>query len=351
VAGLATCLAALVGAQVGSATQTAKVAAEYDAVVLNSFVGNPWRTLMQRHAEVLSKKPPLSRFIKSVRIVNSDNNPAAGSAAIRAAALEEPDILAIDAVSATGQNQAVQEACKKGIIVVAFDILVTAPCAWKVGLDFNLVGRTWADWLARAVGGKGEIIMDLGTAGAKASDDINSAAKKVFKRYPGIKVVGTFYGNYNAGDERTGVTKLIRAHPNIVGVFTQDFGGESLLAIKDAGFDPRKVAVTGFAYNQSLKACKDLKGKCLLISSPSWVSAVALQTGVDVLQKKLKGTPRFLALKAPLFTDTKFAFNRSGLGKLYPLVKSYDPKLPPGTSLPLSPPWAKVTVAEVKGAL
>jgi ribose transport system substrate-binding protein len=344
-------LAAAAAAQVGSAASSSAAAPSYDAIVLNSFVGNPWRTLMQKDAEVLAKKAPLSKYIKSVRIVNSDNNPAAGSAAIRAATLTKPHILAIDAVSATGQNQAVEEACKKGITVVAFDILVTAPCAWKVGLDFPAVGRAWASWLAKAIGGKGEIIMDLGTAGAKASDDINAAARKVFKQYPDIKVAGTFYGNYNAGDERTGVTKLIRAHPNIVGVFTQDFGGESALAIKDAGFDPQKVAFTGFAYNQSLKACKDLKVKCLLISSPSWVSAVALQTGVDVLEGKLTGKPRFIPLAAPLFTDTTFSFDKAGLGKLLSLSRGYNPKLPPGTSLPLSPPWATITLAEVKGSL
>ena len=105
------------------------------------------------------------------------------------------------------------EACKLGILVISFDQIVTSPCAYKVESDWNAIPRVQAAWMAKQLHGKGKVFMDLGLAGAPISAQIANGYKAVLKKYPGIKVVGTFNGNYALGPEQAGVASLLVRPP------------------------------------------------------------------------------------------------------------------------------------------
>ena len=49
-----------------------------------------------------------------------------------------------------------------------------------------------AEWMATILGGKGKVLMDGGLAGAPISEQFDEELREVFKKYPGIEIVGYF---------------------------------------------------------------------------------------------------------------------------------------------------------------
>jgi ribose transport system substrate-binding protein len=341
-------LASTVGAASGGADPARRpanrTAKQYSVILINNFMGNTWRPVMMRTAELLAKKSPLNSRVKSIRLVVSDNNASSENSAINAAILAKPDILLVDAANSTASNQQIERACKAGITVVSFDVLVTAPCAWKIAVDFYHQGVGQAQYIANAIHGKGTILLDEGFQGVQSVNDWLNGAKSVLKRYPDIKTK-TFYGQFSPGGETSGVTSLIASTPKIDGLLTHDYGAYGLEALHKA--HRPAVPTAGFSYNISLLTCLKYHAPCLHYSSPTWVSGEALRLGVAVRDGKMGTKARSIILKAPWFTNNhSIKFPASG----YPVLdmkKEALPKVNGGIMLPLSPPWAKLSTAEV----
>lgn len=77
----AVALTATISAAAAPAAKAADMKA-YSAVLVNNFMGNSWRALMERSAQLLIDKPPLRGRIKDLRIINTDNTAAAQNAVI-----------------------------------------------------------------------------------------------------------------------------------------------------------------------------------------------------------------------------------------------------------------------------
>jgi ribose transport system substrate-binding protein len=342
-------VAALAASGVASGAKTEQrtpAAKQYSVILINNFMGNTWRPVMMQTAALLAQKPPLKSRIKSIRLVVSDNNATSENSAINAAILEKPDILLVDAANSTASNQEIQKACQAGITVVSFDVLVTAPCAWKIAVDFYKQGQGQAQFIANAIHGKGTILLDEGFQGVQSVNDWLNGAKSVLKKYPNIKTK-TFYGQFSPGGETSGVAGLIPSTPEIDGLLTHDYGAYGLEALHKAGRKP--VPTAGFSYNISLLTCLKYKTPCLDYSSPTWVSGEALRLGIDVLDGKMKGkSPKSeIILKAPWFTnDHSIKFPHGGFPVL-DMKKEALPKVNGGIMLPLSPPWAKIPTNDV----
>ena len=205
-------------------------------------MGNSWRALMERSAQLLIDQPPLKGRISDLRIINTDNTAAAQNAVISNLILEKPDILLLEAASTTASNQVIQQACDAGIVVITYDQLAEAPCAWKLAPDFTEVGEIEAKWLVEQMGGKGKVFLDLGLAGASPAIDAAKGAHSVFDKYPDIKLV-TYYSNFTPGEEQAQVASLVPAHPDVTGILTLHAAAYALDALQGgrarAGADHR----------------------------------------------------------------------------------------------------------------
>jgi ribose transport system substrate-binding protein len=207
-----------------------------------------------------------------------------------------------------------------------------------------------AAWIAKQIGGKGNVFMDLGLAGAPISAQISNGYKAVLKKYPGIKVVGTFNGNYALGPEQSGVANLLSAHTDVQAIFTQGYGSGALKALKQAGHAP--VPVTGFSYNSSAVDCaKSAGAKCILGANPAYLSSEALRLAVNVLDGKEANKPREILLYTPYLTTNPVTISGYGYAKMQKIVlnKTAFPSLAPGLTLPVSPSWVKITPQEAAG--
>lgn len=314
-----------------------------DVVLLNNFMGNTWRPVMMRSAELLARVPPLSESVESLRLVVTDNSASAQNAALNSALLDKPDLILIDAANATASNQTIAKVCDAGVVVVSFDVNVTAPCAWKIGIDFEEMGAVAARWMAEEIGERGTVFLDLGQAGAASGADWARGARGVLSEYPDI-TVKTYYGEFSQGAEQSAVANLVATNPDVAGLLTFGYGPPAQKALRQAGKD--YVPMTGFSYAESVNFCAENSDvPCLLRSSPTWVSGSAMQLGVDVINGRQTGEAGFVILDAPWFhggdvqPDTRY--------EVIPVADGADPSLNGGLMLPLSPSWARLDTAEV----
>ncbi len=186
----------------------------YTIYLSNNFVGNDWRQQMLRSADIAVKKPPLAgRVDLKVEVVETTVQAQINS--LNNIIRNKPDAIVIDAGSGEALNPTIEKACKAGIVVIAFDQIVSAPCAYTMESDWGRAPRVEAEWLVKKLGGKGKILVDRGLAGAPISAQLQGGFEEVIKKYPGIEVVGYFNGDYALGPEQAGVASLLAAHPQI----------------------------------------------------------------------------------------------------------------------------------------
>jgi ABC-type sugar transport system substrate-binding protein len=317
--------------------QGSEQAGKLDAILLNPFIGNDWRPQMQKYATAAVNHPPLSNRYNGVRIVTTQNNdPSLQAPALQSAILEEPDVIVMIAASQTATNGLIAQACAKGILVVGFDTYPTAPCAWKLALDWTAVGRSWADFVVRSMGGQGKVFVDRGVPGNAASVLINRGIDSVLKKYPKVTSY-TYLGKFSPGEETKAVSQLIAAHPDVKGVISAAYGAQD--SLRKAKL---RIPASGFNYPSTMQGCLARNNPCYLVASPPWISADALKLGSEIKSGKVKGKARFVPFRAPLFVhNTKIKPLTKNLGQVFQLKKEY-PKAPKGAFLPVSPPWVKI---------
>jgi ribose transport system substrate-binding protein len=312
--------------------------------LLNSFMGNTWRPVMMRSAELLATRPPLNAQVEKLKLVSSDNTAGAQNAALNNMLLQKPDVILIDATSPTASNQTIEKVCKAGVTVVSFDNPVTAPCAWKILVDFKTMGVVYAKWMAKVLDGKGKVFVDKGLPGTSTSAEFGASALDTLKQYPDIEVK-TYYGKFAAGAEQSGVASLASANKDVKGIISFAYGAPAQKSLEKAGIKP--VAMTTFAYNEGMLWCKDHPDvPCLLGSSPAYISGEAMRLGLDVRNGKRKGPATTVFFPAPFFvsgTDVQ----PETKNPIKPVDEYAEPTLDPGTTIPLSPDWAKLTADEV----
>jgi ribose transport system substrate-binding protein len=348
----ATALLAAVLALAATAARDARSgsgAKKYTIYLSNNFLGNDWRQQMERVAKVSVGKGPLAGRV-DLKIENVENTVQAQINSLNNIIRRKPDAILVDAGSATALNPTLKRACAQGILVISFDQVVNEPCAYKVQSNWNAIPRVLAAWIAKQIGGKGTVFLDLGLAGAPISTQIADGYKSVLKKYPGIEITGTFNGNYALGPEQSGVANLLSAHPDVSAILTQGYGSGALKALDQAGHKP--VPVTGFSYNSSAVDCAKTAGaKCILGANPAYLSSEAIKLAVDTLDGKKPKKPANVYLYTPYLTTNVTAISGYGYSTQQKIVlnKTAFPALAPGLTLPVTPTWVKITPQEASG--
>lgn len=193
---------------------------KYKVALSLSFTGNDW----QDEAANLVKGVAASSDYKdkvdlSVDIAGSEvtkqiqtlNNEIA----------EGVDAIILYPISPTALNATIQKACDKHIIVVAYDSLVTAPCAYNVHIDQYAHAKYTMTWLAKEMGGKGTIANITGVPGTTVDTDRQMAVTDVLKENPGITVAGSARGDWAQTLGAQAFAQIFAAHPDIKGVFAE----------------------------------------------------------------------------------------------------------------------------------
>ncbi len=237
-------------------TETDKInptGTKYKIALSNSFMGNDWRQQMERVVEYVATQEPYASRCE-LTIVNCENDAESQSASIDALVQQGYDAILVDPASETGVNQAIQRACDAGITVVVFDqpASVSTDGCWHIRFDGARNYSILAKWMAEAIGGEGNVVLDQGLQGAAEAELEYNASKEMFESYPGINIVSDYQSNYGLSEGEQALASVIAANPDVDAVTTQGYCGSVINAFKKAGLD---IPVScGGGYNGNMKA-------------------------------------------------------------------------------------------------
>jgi ribose transport system substrate-binding protein len=116
-----------------------------------------------------------------------------------------------------------------------------------VGSDDVAVGYSAARALIEGLGGKGDIVVIEGSAGAPTARDRAVGLRKALAEAPAIRVLGSGGGAFQVAPAKLAMARLLAEHPRIDGVWTGNdlmaFG--ALDALADSGRSAKVVGING----------------------------------------------------------------------------------------------------------
>jgi ribose transport system substrate-binding protein len=207
----------------------------------NSYAGNSFRQVMVKDWQRVTADAIASKAIKGATVVSADNSVTGQASQIQNLLLQGYNGIAVLAASSTALNGVVNSACQAGTTVVSFAGIVTAPCAWQVNYDWASYGRQEIDYIAKRLNGHGNILEIRGIAGDSTDTDIHNGVVAALRDYPGLKIVGTVYGQWTATVAQKEVAGILPSLPQVDAVVTQ--GGDGYGAAQAFAGSGRKLPI------------------------------------------------------------------------------------------------------------
>jgi ribose transport system substrate-binding protein len=271
----------------GSSSSGAKKG-DYTIALSNSFLGNTWRQTMVKIFQSTAKQAQSQGLIKSYKVENTGQNTATEQVAqLKSLILQGVDAILINAAAPDALNPTIQQACAKGIKVVVFDSLASAPCAYKIEDSIADYGFQEGEFVAKNMGGKGNVLMVRGVVGSAPEKVIYENQLKALKKYPNIKIVRTLVGQASNSVTQQVVSNAIPSLPKIDGVIT---GGSSLGAVQ--AFQSAGKPIPVVAFDNSGEALRFWQGRAkkgynaVSVRTEPGQAAAAFWLAMDLLQGK-----------------------------------------------------------------
>ncbi|MGH7118832.1 MAG: sugar ABC transporter substrate-binding protein [Acetobacteraceae bacterium] len=284
---LAAAAGGLFGAVAGAPLGAAAAKEQLSIALSNSYIGNKWRIEMENvYRAALAMEPFKSQVDGSW--FNSGNNVSTQSQQLSNLIAQRVDAILIDAASPTALNGVISQASQRGILVVSFDNVVTAPSALKVNADQLQWGVRNAEWLVNALGGTGNVIMVTGVAGTQADTDRNRGADSVWAKHPGIKVVNRYTGMWDSATAERNTAAILPSLPKVDGIWCQ--GGTD--GVLKAFINAKRVPLpptAGEAENGFRKFMIGYIGQTvrgISLGQPPYLSVIALELARRILRKE-----------------------------------------------------------------
>jgi ribose transport system substrate-binding protein len=204
----------------------------------NNYAANSWRQAMLKSWDELSQQVVADGVVAAADVRTTPENDATlQQQQISDMILEGYDAIVINAANPESLNSVVEEACAQGIPVVSFDGIVTADCAYRVGVDFVDMGYQELVFLADALPEGGNLLEIRGLAGTSIDEQISEGIHKGVAEFPQFEIVGSVHGDWAQDVAQQAVAGILPSLPeDIVGVVTQGGDGYGAAqAFEDAG--------------------------------------------------------------------------------------------------------------------
>ena len=205
----------------------------------NNYAGNSWRqAMLESWSEIAGAAAQEGVVAAADAFTTSENQATEQAAQIQNLILQGYDAIVLNAASPTALNGAVAEACNAGLVVVSFDGIVTEPCAWRIAVDFQQMGREQVDYLASRLPDGGNLLEIRGLAGVFVDDEISAGIHDGVAQHSQFDIVGAVHGDWAQEVAQRAVSGILPSLPEIAGVVTQGGDGYGAAqAIRAAGRD------------------------------------------------------------------------------------------------------------------
>lgn len=277
------------------------------------FEGNAWRKLTRGMLEKYAKECP---NVEEVLYSNANLNAQKSISDINSMVAQGVNVLLVYPDFGPAVLPALKAAMAKGVKVVPFAVESKA-LGGEAGTDYVdtvsentfKVGEVWADWIAKALNGKGNIVFIGGTTGNRTSSSEFEGVQKALEKYPEMKILGNkiYWGQYDVAENQKVMAGLLTQYPELNGVI-DDYGGSAVGAIRAFTAAGRPLVPFATADQNNL-ACEYFKLKKTnpdfqlgTVSSRNWVIYPAFRKGMAAYQGTSDTEPSLYDL--PIIEDS-----------------------------------------------
>jgi len=212
----------------------------------NNYAGNSWRQAMLKSYDIVTKKAVADKIVAAADVfTTADQEVPTQAAQIQNLILQGYNAIVIDAGSPDALNGAVKQACDAGITVVSFDGVVTEPCAYRVVIDYEGMGKEQIEQMAKFQPKGGNLLEIRGLAGTSIDDEIHKGIVEGVAAHPDFKIVNSVTGNWDETTAQKAVATVLPSLPDIVGVVDQGGDGYGAAQAFAAAGKPRPTIMMG----------------------------------------------------------------------------------------------------------
>ena len=194
------------------------------------------------------------------------------------------DILLVNPTDTAGIQSAITSAHNAGVVVVAVDANASGPVDSFVGSKNVDAGQIACEYLAKAIGGSGEVAILDGIPVVPILERVKGC-RAALEKFPNVKVVDTQNGKQERATALSVTENMIQAHPNLKGVFSVNDGGSmgALSAIEASGKDIKLTSVDGAP--EAIEAMQKSGSKFIETSAQYPADQVRIALGIALAKK------------------------------------------------------------------
>jgi ribose transport system substrate-binding protein len=292
-----------------------------------SYIGNDW----QAEAANMVKAMAASKDYRDkvdLQVQVAGPNAQRQIQQIHAMVQQGAQAIVVYPISPTALNQVVHNACERHVVIIAYDAEITEPCAYNVHIDQPEAGRVTAEWLAKKLNGKGNIVVLTGVPGTSVDTQRTAAAKEVFAKHPDMHIIAEGVGMWSQAVARTEITKILTTHPwNEIDGFWVQVGCYTIASMeKEAGIPDDKLkpcageGANGHRIQMLPVGTPGVKGASgtyrpmgqpsISYASPPYSGGLALKLAVAKLEGK--EIPKLTKLPLPVVTNETIKLCQEG---------------------------------------
>lgn len=260
----------------------------------NSYLGNTWRAAALKGFTSAVKKYEKLGLVKADYVTNSNE-----SASTQITQMN--DMVHVDHCSGivtiptgtSAMDGAIKSAYDAGVPVVGDLGPTTSPYEENVDANFYGGALAGAQWLAKQLHGKGNIVDVEGIPGETLTNYYEEALTKMLKANPGIHLLGKVEGDYTDTKAKSAMLQFLGTHPQTLsGVFEEGGMGQGVYsALQQLGRNAVPMsALIGSGnmiaiWHQLMKEHKPAPFYAPFTDPPAFVTGLS----VDVLVRILEG--------------------------------------------------------------
>jgi len=321
-------LAAALALMLGAPLHAARAAPQKFKIFLSmSYIGNDWQAEAANMVKAMAASKDYRDKV-SLKVQVAGPNATRQIQQINAMVEQGAQAIVVYPISPTALDEVVRHACARHVVIIAYDAAINEPCAYNVHINQLEAGRVTAEWLAKKLDGKGNIVVITGVPGTSVDTERTAAAKAVFAKYPGLHIIAEGIGMWSQAVARTELTKILTTHPwsEIDGLWMQVGCYTAASMEKEAGIPDDKLkpcageGSNGHRIQMLPVGAPGVEGAhatyapmgepSISYASPPYSGALALKLAVDILEGKK--VPKFTSLPLPIVTNATVKLCQEG---------------------------------------
>jgi ribose transport system substrate-binding protein len=275
----------LVAVVVFSSLSAEVLAAKKDGIVIgfsNASISNSWRVFMVANFEAeVALHPEIEKYYYT----DANDRPEKQIADIDDLLMKGIDVLIVSPCVQDAVNPGIERAFEMGIPVILIDRGVTTDqyTTFVEASSYDM-GKGMAEWLAKELGGKGNIVMLSGVAGSMPAEDRFQGARDALKEYPDITILGQQYTDWSPVKAKAVMEAFVQQYEQIDGIWADSgmLSAPALEVLKEAGRP--LVPSTADQYNGYAKLVVNNNARGFIYPYPAWQSREAVKHAIKAVQ-------------------------------------------------------------------